>query len=243
MSYCALVVGVPYELFDALNIHLKKSDIKLTYALTVSDGIRSFIKQTYQLIIVDLREISRTSRIEVLAGLRQARYTPIFTLTGEECIEDIVQLMEYGVDVSMPEAIPPVLLAQQAKALIRRYTAYNHYDQPRGAETIPFQCGDIFIDPLRYGVFVRGEPVSLCRREFSLLLYFMRNPQIVLSAEQICRGAWEMEDGYASGVSHPIRELRKLIEPDPASPVYIESVYGMGYRFTGRCVESCDESR
>lgn len=100
--------------------------------------------------------------------------------------------------------------------------------------------GDFFIDPARRIVEVCGRLVNLRPREFSLLLYFMRNPHIVLTSEQICEHAWGMEGSYNQGVAHPIRLLRKAIEPDPPKPIYIETVHRVGYRFTACKVETCD---
>lgn len=68
----------------------------------------------------------------------------------------------------------------------------------------------------------------------------MRNPNIVLSSEQICENAWGMTQGYDHGVTHPIYLLRKSIEPDPEMPTYIHTVHGSGYRFTPNYVETCD---
>ena len=131
-------------------------------------------------------------------------------------------------------------IADLAQAQLRRYTEYNHYTGPGSIEVSPFGVGDIFIDPPRRIVEVRGQRVDLKRREFSLLLYFMRNPNIVLSSEQICEHAWGMTSGYDHGVAHPIYLLRKHIEPDPDSPTYIQTVHRSGYRFTPNYVETCD---
>jgi len=68
----------------------------------------------------------------------------------------------------------------------------------------------------------------------------MRNPNIVLSSEQICEHAWGMTHGYDSGVAHPIYLLRKHIEPNPEEPTYIQTVHRSGYRFTPNYVETCD---
>lgn len=124
---------------------------------------------------------------------------------------------------------------------LRRYTEYNHYNDPGGAGVSSFQVGDIFIDPARRQVEVHGHLVSLRPREFSLLLYFMRNPRIVLTAEQICEHAWEMEGSYNRGVSGPVALLRKAIEPDIANPRHIETIPRIGYRFTAYHGETCDD--
>ena len=102
------------------------------------------------------------------------------------------------------------------------------------------ETGDIFIDPPRRIVMVRNQPVELRPREFALLLYFMRNPNIVLTSAQICYHAWKMTSGYDGGVSHQIYLLRKQIEPQPSNPSYIQTVHGFGYRFTPNFVETCD---
>ena len=83
-----------------------------------------------------------------------------------------------------------------------------------------------------------GRPVSLRHREFSLLLYFMRNPNMVLSAERICESAWGME--YTQPIDRAIHELRKQIEPNPRQPRYIHTVHRVGYRFVEYFSETCE---
>lgn len=112
---------------------------------------------------------------------------------------------------------------------------------PRAKRKYQLSKRDIYIDPARRKVEVRGQPVSLRPREFSLLLYFMRNPKIVLTSEQICEHAWEMEGSYNQGVSGPISILRKAIEADKSNPRYIRTVPGVGYRFTAYSDETCDD--
>ena len=101
--------------------------------------------------------------------------------------------------------------------------------------------GDVYKRQARRIVMVQGRSVDLRPREFSLLLYFMQNPKIVLTAEQICEHAWEMEGSYNRGVSGPIALLRKGIEPDISNPCYIETIPRIGYRFTAYRDETCDD--
>lgn len=86
---------------------------------------------------------------------------------------------------------------------------------------------------------VCGRSVNLRPREFSLLLYFMRNPNIVLTADQICEHAWGIE--YAQPVGQSIYDLRQQIESNPNKPCYIETVYRVGYRFTAYSSGICDD--
>lgn len=145
-----------------------------------------------------------------------------------------------GVDICISSKQAPFLIADIILSQLRRYTEYNHFNNPENAEAASFQAGDIFIDPPRRMVKVRGQSVNLRPREFSLLLYFMRNINIVLTSEQICEHAWGMEGSYKRGVSGPIAILRKIIETDPTCPRYIETVSRIGYRFTAYHSEICD---
>lgn len=123
------------------------------------------------------------------------------------------------------------------RSVLYNYTEYNHYHEP---ETAPFQQGDMDIDPCRRLVWVCGQEKRLRPREFNLLLYFMQNPNVVLTAEQICEHAWGVDGNYSRGISQPIHLLRQAIEPDPANPIYIKTLHRVGYYFTANNVEICD---
>ncbi len=240
MEYHALLAGVNFELFGYLKAELEKAAIGVTFALTASDGARLYAQNRYDLALFDLRAVGNGDRLELLEALRRAKPTPILVLTDTDSDEEEARMIDLGVDFCLPDAMPPPRIAKYAFSLIRRYTTYNRYDAPGTVDAAPFSVGDIFIDPLRRTVRVRSRPVELRPREFALLLYFMRNPGIVLSTEQICEHAWGMEGSYNQGVAQPIRLLRLAIEPDPEHPVYIETVYRVGYRFTAHKGETCE---
>lgn len=240
MEYHALLVGIDYALFEYLAVELPSAAIDTTYALTAADGIRQFVGSHYDLVLVSVQMARQTSHADLMGALRRAKSTPIFVLTAEDDPQDAARIIDYGADMCLPENTAPLLIAKHAYALVRRFTGYNRYDTPEALEAAPFGCGDIFIDPLRRTVQVREQPVRLNPREFALLLYLMRNPCIVLSASQICEQAWRNESGYNQDVSGPVAILRKAIEQDSSSPIYIETVRGVGYRFTGYKSETCD---
>ena len=198
--------------------------------------------RTFHLLIADLDYLRSIQQSDWLTRIRQISFAPvvIFSDTPEKDVGDMVQL---GADMCISGKWPLSMVADLAYAQLRRYTEYNHYQDPGGSEILAFQEGDIYIDPARRKVEVRGQSVSLRPREFSLLLYFMRNPDIVLTSEQICEHAWGMEGSYNQGVSGPIAILRKAIEPDKSNPRYIQTVPGVGYRFTAYSDETCDDCR
>lgn len=194
----------------------------------------------FQLLIADLDYLRSIHQSDWLTRIRQNSFVPVIILSNTP-EEDVNSMINLGADMCISGKGPLSMIADLAYAQLRRYTEYNHYSDPSGVEISSFQVGDIFIDPARRKVEVQGRPISLRPREFSLLLYFMRNPKIVLTSEQICEHAWEMEGSYNRGVSGPVALLRKAIEPDITNPRYIETIPRVGYRFTAYRDETCDD--
>lgn len=238
MEYSALTIGLTDELFSNIQT-LLTSNLRFTPSLTVQDASRLLIQQVFHLLVVDLEYLRSILQVDWLPSVRRVTFVPIVVLSDTP-ERDLHSLIHHGVDICISSKQAPFLIADIILSQLRRYTEYNHFNNPENAEAASFQAGDIFIDPPRRMVKVRGQSVNLLPREFSLLLYFMRNINIVLTSEQICEHAWGMEGSYKRGVSGPIAILRKIIETDPTCPRYIETVSRIGYRFTAYHSEICD---
>ena len=240
MEYTALTIGLTDELFTGIQTLLAVHNLQLIPSLTMNDASQLLNKQIFHLLIINLEYLRNIHQIEWLTGIRRISFIPIIILSDTP-EQDLHPMIKIGADICVSSANSHSAIADFAHAQLRRYTEYNHYNDPRSVEDSPFWVGDIYIDPPQREVKVQGQKVNLRRREFSLLLYFMRNPNIVLSSAQICENAWGMAGSYNQGVSHPIRLLRQAIEPDPKQPVYIQTVHRFGYRFTPNHVETCDK--
>lgn len=239
MKYRALTVGLTDDFFFALQTTLSSSNLHLTSALTVRDASRMLERQTFHLLIVDLEYLREISQINWLIGFRRITFIPVIVLSDNP-EHDTHSMVQIGADMCVSDKDSPSVIADLALAQLRRYTEYNHYRTPGAAVSSTFQVGDILIVPARHTVEVRGRPVNLRPREFSLLLLFMQNPNIVLTPEQICEHAWGLNGNYNRGISQQIYLLRQAIEPNPENPIYIQTVYRTGYRFTADKVETCD---
>ena len=240
MPYNALTLGLADNLLAGLQVKTNRHNITYTICPTVQEAGHLLHSQKYQLLIVDLDYLRSITQTEWLGKIRHISFIPVIILSDTP-EEDAQGAVEFGADMCLCAKWSYPAIAALVFAQLRRYTQYNHYDEPHNAEAAPFRVGDIFIDPARRIVDVCSRSVKLRPREFLLLLYFMRNPGIVLTSEQICEHAWGMEGSYNQGVAHPIRLLRQAIEPDPVNPVYIETVHRVGYRFTAHNSETCDK--
>lgn len=211
-------------------------NINFTAALTTQDAALLCAQRQFHLIILRLCDSDPYS--EFLIAVRRTTYAPIIALFDVDDMDILCRALQSGADFCAATRWPVDLTAGHIQAQFRRYTDYDcHRDQKKK----DFEIGDFYIDLARCVVQVQGQNVRLRPREFSLLHYFMKHPDEVLSAERICENVWNMDAGYDRGISQPIRILRKAIEPDPENPRYIHTVYRMGYRFTPNFVETCDE--
>lgn len=211
----------------------------LATAKSSPDAVRLCGGKPYHLIVLDFADLHACD--EVSAALRRVSFAPIINLADEYDAGRACSALENGADLCLSASNPTDFLSGHIMAQFRRYTAYNNFESPQDRDAVPIQAGSLYIDPTRRLVRVQGREVSLRPREFSLLLYFMRNPNVVLTTEQICEQAWGMEGGYNQGIAQPIRLLRQAIGPDPSHPVYIETVWRVGYRFIANFVETCGE--
>ena len=237
MIYRVLTVGLTNKFLLTLQTLIAPCDLRF---VTFSNlwGISRLLEQEgFHLILIDLDCLRNARQADWLLGIRRVSFVPVIVLSSTP-EQDTSSMIQFGADICVSGRYPYSMIASLAYAQLRRYTEYNHHNNYSVEE---FQVGDIFIDPARRKVEVCGQPVNLRPREFSLLLYFMRNPKIVLTSEQICEHAWEMEGSYNRGVSGPMALLRKAIEPDIANPRYIETIPRIGYRFTAYHDETCDD--
>ena len=236
MKNKAIAVCVAPALNRLLQDTLEKHQMAVVSCVTIEAAQQFLSEADYCLIVYDMYSLPSDYALKNVKHMRRMTDAPLLVVAPIEIAD---KLLEAGADICVPDHIAPNTVVAHALALIRRYSLYDLYDKIQ-TDRRSLQRGDIFIDPRRYIVSICDRPVKLRLREFLLLHYFMRNPQFVLTPGQICAGAWGMEDGCGRDVSGPIAILRQAIEPNPQKPVYIETVYQVGYRFTAIFNEKCD---
>lgn len=234
MKYQILAVGLKSDLLSYCREHFKNKHTELKNTLNISEAVSILKRESAHLLVLDMEYLRSINQSNWIVDIRHVSFIPVIVLSDVP-EADVSFTIEAGADVCYDNKLPPSTIVFLLSARLRRYTEYNHFLEP---ETALFQVGDIAIDPARHLAWVRGEQITLRPREFNLLLYFMQNPDIVLTAEQICEHAWKKD--YLQGVAQAICDLRQKIESDPANPVYIKTVHRVGYHFIGCYDETCD---
>jgi two-component system, OmpR family, response regulator MtrA len=183
------------------------------------DGVRAFAPDV---VVLDLM-LPGIDGFEVCRRIRAASEVPVIMLTARGDDFDVVGGLEAGADDYVIKPARPTVLDARIRAVLRRGA---------GASDGVRVHGDLRIDTTALTVSVRGEPVPLTPTELRLLLTLSRAPGRVFSRDQLLEEVWEHDYlGDSRLVDNCVQRLRAKVEADPASPVYVQTVRGFGYRF------------
>jgi len=197
------------------------------HVVTAADGLEALQvagRVRPDLIVLDIM-MPRLDGIGFLKALRRDRDTPVIVLTARVEETDTVLGLELGADDYVTKPFSPRELEARIRAVLRR---------AEGPEREPevLRSGDLVLDRDAHTLTVEGRPVDLTPSEFALLTMLMSEPGRVHSrAALLAETQGDAYAGYERTIDVHISHLRAKIEPDPACPRYIETVYGVGYRF------------
>jgi DNA-binding response OmpR family regulator len=217
----ALVVDDDRVLADLIAFTLRREGFEVIQAYDGEVALQRWAETQPDLMVLDVN-LPKIDGFTVCRQVREQADTPIILLTvrGEE--DDIVRGLSLGADDYISKPFSPRQLVARAQAILRR----------AGKSPAPAvrQVGELSLDPSRRELRVgQTEVVTLTPLESRLLDYLMLNAGHVLTNEAIIDHVWGAEGGDRDMLRQLVRRLRSKIEPDPAQPIYIETVPGLGY--------------
>lgn len=221
---------------DLLKKYIERELYLADVAKDGQEALALFEQNTYHLVILDLM-MPKMDGIEVCRKLREKTNVPILMLTAKDHEADKIVGLSIGADdyITKPFSVNEVVA--RIKALMRRFFILG---SGSGTEEKPLlKYKGLSIDVKRYIVCVAGEEISLTAKELELLKFMASNPEQVFTKAQLFRNVWGnhyLEDDNTVMVH--IRKLRKKIEKDPSNPQFIQTVWGIGYKFAGEKDES-----
>ena len=193
------------------------------------EGLEAALANDYQLIICDVM-LPSMDGFQIVREVRNVKETPILMVTAKTEEIDKIRGLGLGVDDYIVKPFSPNELVARAKAHIARYqrlTSVNHQEEKQ-----VIVCDELEIQLDRRRVTVNGTEVVLAHREFELLAFMAQNPGIVFSKDRLLERVWGFEAlGDTATVTVHVNRIREKIEPDPNNPKFIETVWGVGYRF------------
>jgi len=231
MARQVLVIEDDEDISRLVKLQLTELSCTVKTAFDGIVGLAEAESRPYDLIILDLM-LPGMDGLEICRRIRaKGRYTPILMLTAKSTELDRVLGLEMGADDYLTKPFSVLELAARVKAIFRRVDSLA---QPEGKDKV-IESGPLRVDVDRREVTLQGKPVELTAKEFDLLLHFAENPGRVYSRSQLLDKVWGYShSGYEHTVNSHINRLRAKIEANPNQPEFIQTVWGVGYKFRDR---------
>ena len=207
-------------------LELSGFDVQIEYA--GDKGLTRALKEDFDLIVLDLM-LPGIDGFEVCRRIREEKNVPILMVSAKKDDIDKIRGLGLGADDYITKPFSPSELVARVKAHLARYERLIGTNVPEGDIV---EIRGIKIDKTARRVWVNGEEKQFTTKEFDLLTFLAENPNHVFTKEELFREIWDMESiGDIATVTVHIKKIREKIEMNTAKPQYIETIWGVGYRF------------
>jgi two-component system, OmpR family, response regulator ResD len=219
-----LIIDDEAQIRQFIRAGMELGGYRVSEAANGNDALREITLHPIDLVILDLA-LPDIDGSELLERIRGWSGVPVIILSVRAGETEKVKLLELGADDYVVKPFSPAELVARVDAVLRRSEA-------SADQELAIEFKGLRIDPSARRVFVRGEETQLTHREFELLLFFARHPGQAFSRNQLMDAVWRYSFYTdTSTVTVHLRRLRSKIELNPAEPLRLQTVWGVGYRF------------
>lgn len=223
-----LIIEDEEAIADLEKDYLELSEFEVEIENTGDGGCKSALEKDFDLIILDLM-LPGMDGFEVCKKIREKKNIPILMVSAKKEDIDKIRGLGIGADDYMTKPFSPSELVARVKAHMARYQRLVGSHQK---ENDIVEIRGIKIDKTARRVYIDGEEKNFTTKEFDLLTFLAENPNHVYTKEELFREIWDMDSiGDIATVTVHIKKIREKIEFDTAKPQYIETIWGVGYRF------------
>ena len=223
-----LIIEDEIEIAELEKDYLELSEFEVDIEPNGSKGLEMALGQDYSLIVLDLM-LPGTDGFEICKQVREKKDVPILMVSARKDDIDKIRGLGLGAEDYMTKPFSPSELVARVKAHLARY------ERLLGSpvkENAVIEIRGIRIDKTARRVFINGEEKPFTTKEFDLLTFLASNPNHVYTKDELFREIWDMESiGDIATVTVHIKKIREKIEADTSNPQYIETIWGVGYRF------------
>ena len=223
-----LIIEDEEAIADLEKDYLELSGFEVEIACQGGEGLKRALEEDFDLVILDLM-LPEIDGFEICRQIRDKKNTPIIMVSAKKDDIDKIRGLGLGADDYMTKPFSPSELVARVKAHLARYERLIGSGVP---ENDIIEIRGIKIDKTARRVWVNGEEKNFTTKEFDLLTFLAQNPNHVFTKEELFRKIWDMESvGDIATVTVHIKKIREKIEMNTAKPQYIETIWGVGYRF------------
>ena len=230
MQARVLIVEDVKEMADLICMYLKKEGMDAEICETGEEALARFGRERFDMVVLDIN-LPGMDGFEVLQRLRKVSSVPVMIVSARDADEDMILGLGIGADEFVTKPFSPKVLVARVRAMLRRTTEMK-------ASPNSIRFGDFVLDIDGYLLKKGGDKIPLSSKEFEVLAYLASHPGKAVTPDTIYADVWRNQFGDVTAVAVYVQRLRKKIESDPASPVFIETVHGMGYRFNAETIHA-----
>ena len=228
MSKRILIIEDEESIADLEKDYLELSSFEVEVANDGQTGLKKGLEDDFYLIILDLM-LPGVDGFEICRQIRDQKNTPIIMVSAKKDDIDKIRGLGLGADDYMTKPFSPSELVARVKAHLARY---ERLIGSNVQENDVVEIRGIKIDKTARRVWVNGEEKNFTTKEFDLLTFLAQNPNHVFTKEELFKKIWDMDSiGDIATVTVHIKKIREKIEFNTAKPQYIETIWGVGYRF------------
>ena len=224
-----LIIEDEEAIADLEKDYLELSDFAVTIATDGVEGEKLALNEDFDLIVLDLM-LPGKDGFEVCKAVREKKNVPILMVSAKKDDIDKIRGLGLGADDYMTKPFSPSELVARVKAHLSRYERLVN-SQAKPSNKI-IEIRGLKIDKTARRVWIDGEEKQFTTKEFDLLTFLAENPNHVYTKDELFREIWDMDSiGDIATVTVHIKKIREKVEFDSANPQYIETIWGVGYRF------------
>ena len=223
-----LIIEDEEAIADLEKDYLELSGFEVKICNTGDEGLQTALREEFDLIVLDLM-LPGLDGFEVCKKVREEKNIPIIMVSAKKEDIDKIRGLGLGADDYMTKPFSPSELVARVKAHLARY---DRLVGSSNKNNDVIEIRGIRIDKTARRVMVDGEEKAFTGKEFDLLTFLAEHPNHVYTKEELFREIWDMDSiGDIATVTVHIKKIREKIEFDSAKPQYIETIWGVGYRF------------
>ena len=223
-----LIIEDEKEIADLEKDYLELSEFQVEIANDGNEGLQKALSEEYALVVLDLM-LPGMDGFEVCRRIREEKNIPILMVSAKKDDIDKIRGLGLGADDYMTKPFSPSELVARVKAHLARYDRLVGSGQKQNDIV---EIRGLKIDKTARRVYVDGEERAFTTKEFDLLTFLAENPNHVFTKEELFREIWDMDSvGDIATVTVHIKKIREKLEYDTSKPQYIETIWGVGYRF------------
>jgi DNA-binding response OmpR family regulator len=223
-----LIVEDEVAIADLEKDYLELSGFEVEVANDGRTGLERGLHEDFDLLILDLM-LPEVDGFEICKQIREQKNTPILMVSAKKDDIDKIRGLGLGADDYVTKPFSPSELVARVKAHLARYERLIGSNLPQNDIV---EIRGLRIDKTARRVWVNGEEKQFTTKEFDLLTFLAQNPNHVFSKDELFREIWDMESvGDIATVTVHIKKIREKIEMNTNKPQYIETIWGVGYRF------------